>query len=82
MAKKRADDVDPLDRIFTILDDAPPGLHDVDPPSEELPTGLPGSLIDLYARCDGARIFVEALDIVASDAAVERASGPAGIGWQ
>ena len=47
MAKKRADDVDPLDRIFAILEDAPPGLHDVDPPTPELPTGLPGSLIDL-----------------------------------
>jgi tetratricopeptide (TPR) repeat protein len=71
MAKKRADDVDPLDRIFAILEDAPPGLHDVDPPTHALPTGLPGSLIDLYARCDGARIFVETLDIAPSDAVTE-----------
>ncbi len=71
MAKKRADDVDPLDRIFAILEDAPSGLHDVDPPALELPTGLPGALIDLYARCDGARIFVEALDIVPSDGVTE-----------
>jgi hypothetical protein len=71
MAKKRADDVDPLDRIFAILEDAPPGLHDVDPPVDELPSGLPAALIDLYARCDGARIFVEAIDIVPSDQVTE-----------
>lgn len=66
MAKKRGDDVDPLDRIFTLLEDAAPGLHDVDAPIEELPTGLPGPLIDLYARCDGARIFVDTLAILPS----------------
>jgi hypothetical protein len=40
MAKKR-DDGEPLDRIFAKLDDAPPGLHDVDLPAEELPTTCP-----------------------------------------
>jgi hypothetical protein len=65
MAKRR-DDGDPLDRIFAKLVDAPPGLHDVDAPAEELPTGLPGPLIELYARCDGARIFVETLEILPS----------------
>jgi len=63
MAKKR-DEVDPLDRIFAILDEAPPGLHDVDPPADELPAGLPDTLIELYARCDGARIFVDTLELV------------------
>lgn len=66
MAKKRADDVDPLDRIFTILDEATPGLHVVDTPIKELPSGLPAPLIDLYARCDGARIFVDTLQILPS----------------
>ena len=65
MAKKR-DDGEPLDRIFTNLEDAPPGLHDIDPPAEELPAGLPAPLIELYARCDGARIFVETIEIVPS----------------
>jgi hypothetical protein len=67
MAKRR-DDGDPLDRIFAKLTDAPPGLHDIDAPAEELPTGLPGPLIELYARCDGARIFVESLEILPSHA--------------
>ncbi|HTL36867.1 MAG TPA: hypothetical protein VL326_27215 [Kofleriaceae bacterium] len=65
MAKKR-DEGDTLDRVFALLDDAPPGLHDVDPPTDELPPGLPAPLIELYARCDGVRIFVEAVEIVAS----------------
>jgi hypothetical protein len=68
MAKKRADrgggGVDPLDRVFQLLDDAAPGLHDVAPPSDELPSGLPEPLIELYARCDGARIFVDTLELL------------------
>jgi tetratricopeptide (TPR) repeat protein len=66
MAKKRGGQTDPLDRVFEFLDDAPPGLHDVDPPADELPSGLPGPLIELYARCDGARIFVDTLELAAS----------------
>ena len=46
MARKR-DDGEPLDRIFAKLEDAPPGLHDVDAPAEELPSGLPAPLIEL-----------------------------------
>jgi Tfp pilus assembly protein PilF len=65
MAKKR-DEGDALDRVFASLDDAPPGLHDVDPPAESLPPGLPAPLIELYARCDGVRIYVEAVEIHAS----------------
>jgi Tfp pilus assembly protein PilF len=69
MAKKRADGAgsgadNALDRVFEQLDAAAPGLHDVDPPSGELPNGLPGPLIELYARCDGARMFVDSLEIV------------------
>src|SRR6478672_2054343 len=65
MAKKR-DDGEPLDRLFAKLDDAPPGLHDVDPPADNLPSGLPAPLIELYARCDGARIFTESLELLPS----------------
>jgi hypothetical protein len=64
MAKKRSDEVDPLDRIFAALDDAPPGLHDIVDPADELPPGLPEPLIELYARCDGARLFIDALEVV------------------
>jgi hypothetical protein len=74
MGKKR-DQIDPLDRVFELLDEAPPGLHDVDPPSNELPSGLPTPLIELYARCDGARIFVEALHIVPSSDVVVTEAG-------
>jgi hypothetical protein len=66
MAKKRADDVDPLDRVFDALDEAAPGLHDVTPAIEELPPGLPPQLIELYARCDGARLYVDSLELLAS----------------
>jgi len=66
MAKKRNEDLDPLDRIFALLGDAPPGLHDLVDPAEELPRGLPEPLIELYARCDGARLFIDALEIVPS----------------
>ncbi len=66
MAKKRADDVDPLDRVLAALDEAAPGLHDIDPPADELPPGLPPALIELYARCDGARLFVDTLELVPS----------------
>lgn len=65
MGKKR-DEVDPLARVFAVIEDAPPGLHDVDPPTDDLPVGLPGPLIELYAHCDGARIFGESVEIVAS----------------
>jgi tetratricopeptide (TPR) repeat protein len=62
MAKKR-DDGEPLDRIFAKLDEAPPGLHDIERPAEELPPALPAPLIELYARCDGGRLFVEHIEI-------------------
>lgn len=67
MANKRRGDVESLDRIFQQLSDALPGLHDVDPPSQTLPNGLPGPLIDLYAHCDGARIYVDSLVLAAAN---------------
>src|SRR5438093_13419 len=66
MARRRNDDVDPLDRVFESLDEAAPGLHDLDRAAETLPPGLPPPLIDLYARCDGARLFVDAIEILPS----------------
>ncbi len=66
MAKRRSDEVDPLDRVFAAIDDAPPGLHDIDLAAEELPPGLPPALIELYARCDGARLYVDSIEILPS----------------
>jgi hypothetical protein len=71
MGKKRSDGAasggnSTLDRVFGELDTAAPGLHDVTPPSGELPNGLPTPLIELYARCDGARIFVDTLELAPS----------------
>ncbi|MFT3699432.1 MAG: hypothetical protein QM831_40160 [Kofleriaceae bacterium] len=64
MAKKR--DGDSLDRVFSIMEEAQPGLHDITDPNDELPDGLPEPLIELYARCDGARIYVDELEIMPS----------------
>ena len=62
----RRAEIDPLDRLFERLDEAQPGVHDIDPPVDDLPVGLPAPLIELYARCDGARIFSDTLEIVPS----------------
>ena len=59
--------------MFSLLEDAPAGLHDVDPPAERLPVGLPEGLIELYARCDGARLFLDTIELLPS-AAVAMAS--------
>jgi tetratricopeptide (TPR) repeat protein len=59
-----------LDRVFALLDAAPAGLHDVTPPAEQLPSGLPEPLIDLYARCDGLRLYLDSVELWPS-AAVE-----------
>ncbi len=69
MAKKRDQDgaVEALDRIFTALDEAPAGLHDVEPAASALPNGLPPPLIELYAMCDGLRLFIDAVEIVPSN---------------
>jgi Tfp pilus assembly protein PilF len=52
-----------LDRVFAVLDAAPAGLHDVTPPAEQLPSGLPEPLIDLYARCDGLRLYLDSVEL-------------------
>ncbi len=64
-SKKRAE-LDGLDRVLAALEEAPPGLHDVEPPSATLPSGLPPALIELYARCDGARMFIDSLELAAA----------------
>ena len=69
MAKKRRKDErsdggpSGLDRVFAELDAAPAGLHDVAPPAEQLPSGLPEPLIDLYARCDGLRLYLDSVEL-------------------
>jgi len=63
MAKKRRDEGGGLDRLFELVDEAPAGLHDLEPPSAELPKGLPEPLIELYARCDGGRFFHDTIVI-------------------
>ncbi|MEO8704732.1 MAG: hypothetical protein ABI867_32045 [Kofleriaceae bacterium] len=52
-----------LERLFATLEEAPPGLHDVEPAASALPNGLPPPLIELYAHCDGLRLFLDALEI-------------------
>jgi tetratricopeptide (TPR) repeat protein len=77
VAKKRRNDErgdgspSGLDRVLELLDAAPAGLHDVAPPAAQLPSGLPEPLIDFYARCDGARLFLDSVELAAS-ADVER----------
>src|SRR4051812_1576223 len=67
MAKRRKErEESTLDRVIDALDEAPAGLHDLAPCIEELPEGLPGALIDLYARCDGGRLFVDSIELRAS----------------
>ena len=67
MSKKRRDDEPSgLDRVLALADEAPAGLHDVAPPSSSLPSGLPAPLIELYARCDGARLYLDTIEILPS----------------
>lgn len=78
MARKRRNDEardgtpTGLDRVFELLEAAPAGLHDVAPPAAQLPSGLPEPLIDLYARCDGARLFLDSIELAASAEVGER----------
>jgi hypothetical protein len=67
VARRRKEDAPSgLDRVFALLDEAPAGLHDLEPPAAKLPSGLPEPLIELYARCDGGRLFVDAIELLAS----------------
>src|SRR5262249_10961914 len=67
-SKRRRDDrsdggAEALDRLFERLASAPAGLHDLAPPSAQLPAGLPDALIELYARCDGGRLYVDSVEL-------------------
>jgi hypothetical protein len=62
MAKRS--EVGDLERVLEIVEEAAPGLHDVEPPAPQLPNGLPPALIELYAQCDGMRLFIDAIEIV------------------
>src|SRR5688572_22117766 len=76
MAKKRDEGhADQLDRVFAALELAPPGLHDIEPPASALPSGLPPALIELYAHCDGLRMFVDAIEIGSSTAVTMPTTG-------
>lgn len=71
MTRQRSDEradggLEMLDRVFERLDAAPAGLHDVAPPADQLPSGLPEPLIELYARCDGARLFFDSMELAPS----------------
>jgi hypothetical protein len=67
---RRDEGGDGLDRVFGLIEDAPAGLHDVDPPAERLPVSLPEGLIELYARCNGARLFLDTIEIMPSSQVV------------
>ncbi len=66
MAKKRrgSPEGEGLERVFAMLDEAPAGLHDVEPAASALPSGLPPELIELYSHCDGLRLFIDATELV------------------
>ena len=55
-----------LDRVFELLEAAPAGLHDIAAPAARLPSRLPEALIDFYARCDGARLFLDSVELAPS----------------
>src|SRR5687767_3381175 len=63
MAKKRRESSSGLDRVFELVEEAPAGLHDLEEPSADLPAGLPEPLIELYARCDGGRLYHDTITI-------------------
>lgn len=63
MARRSSRDEATLDRVIDALDDAPAGLHELAPRLDELPAGLPGPLIELYARCDGGRLFIDSIEL-------------------
>ena len=71
-----------LDRVFALLDAAPAGLHDVAAPAAALPSGLPEPLIELYARCDGLRLYLDSVELWPSAEVVRRDPGDAAGGLE
>lgn len=68
---RTTDDETRIDRVLATLADAPAGMHDVGEPAASLPAGWPAPLRELYAACDGARLFVESIELLASAEVVE-----------
>lgn len=64
---KISEDEARVDRVLATLADAPAGLHDIGEPIETAPADWPAPLRDLYLACNGARLFVESIELVAAD---------------
>lgn len=75
MAKSRRRDGGGLERVFELAEEAPAGLHDLDPPADALPAGLPEPLIELYAHCNGGRFFHDTLCLSPATDVVMNAPG-------
>jgi tetratricopeptide (TPR) repeat protein len=61
--KRREEELSGLERVFALFERAPAGLHDVEPIVEQLPKGLPEPLIELYAHCNGARLYLDTIEV-------------------
>ena len=55
-----------LDRIVNVIDEAPAGLHDLNPPGSIMPQAWPLTLREMYSTFDGGRFFVETIELVAA----------------
>ena len=61
-----------LDRLVNLIDEAPAGLHDLNPPGSIMPSAWPLTLRELYSTFDGGRFFVETIELVpAADVAAD-----------
>jgi Tfp pilus assembly protein PilF len=75
MSRRRTDDeLAAIDRVLELLAEAPPGLHDVGPPATTFQASWPDKLRELYAACDGARLFHESIELVPAADVVERSA--------
>ena len=63
MARSTADE-ERLDRVLAQLAEAPAGLHEIGAPAGTFPAGWPAPMRELYAACDGARLFLETIELV------------------
>ena len=75
MAKKRDPGLSGLERVFDLVEQAPAGLHDLEPATSTLPSGLPEPLVELYAHCDGGRFFHDTIVVAPSAEAKLTAPG-------
>jgi tetratricopeptide (TPR) repeat protein len=61
--RRKGDRPSGIARVVELLAEAPPGLHELELPASALPAGLPEPLIELYACCDGGRVFLDAIEL-------------------